>query len=346
LNNTAIYGIGVYGKLFLDCLDKVDFIIDDYYPKDTYKKIPIVNLNSIPKKTIIYISVLQYSKQIEQKLVAKGFDNIINFTDSILTIPNILFKIQKLNHLWFVEDTNLMINDDKLSKVKSLLVDKKSKNILNEIINFRKTLNTKYYTKPSDIEYFPKDVPILDNIKDINFIDCGAYTGDTIEALVKQKISINSTISFEPDFDNLEKLNKTLGCLSTKDSNFIVYPLGVYSKNDILRFANNGINSSARLDNKSDVMISVVALDSVILNANPNFIKMDVEGAEKEALIGAKKTIQKYKPNLAICLYHKPEDLWDLPLLIDEISNNGYDMYIRVHEDLYLSTVLYCIGKI
>ena len=72
---------------------------------------------------------------------------------------------------------------------------------------------------------------------------------------------------------------------------------------------------------------------------------MDIEGAEKEALIGATQTIQKYKPNLAICLYHKPEDLWELPLLINELSNNSYDMYIRVHEDLYLSTVLYCIGK-
>ena len=71
---------------------------------------------------------------------------------------------------------------------------------------------------------------------------------------------------------------------------------------------------------------------------------MDIEGSEKEAILGAQKTIKKYKPNLAICLYHKPEDLWELPLLINKIEPN-YKMYLRVHEDLCLSTVLYCIYK-
>jgi len=60
---------------------------------------------------------------------------------------------------------------------------------------------------------------------------------------------------------------------------------------------------------------------------------------KKEALLGAKK----YKPNWVIYLYHKPEALWRLPLLIHEI-NPDYDMFVRVHEDMFLSTVLYCVG--
>lgn len=104
------------------------------------------------------------------------------------------------------------------------------------------------------------------------------------------------------------------------------------------------MDSSAIIDNSSSLEVSVVSLDTVILNSSPNYIKMDIEGSEKEAIIGAKNTIQKYKPNLAICLYHKPEDLWEIPLLINQIEPS-YDMYIRVHEDMCLSTVLYCISK-
>ncbi|PHQ58169.1 MAG: hypothetical protein COA30_00935 [Sulfurimonas sp.] len=343
----AIYGAGSFGKIFYDSLHQdVDFFIDDYSKAKNYQNKPIKKLKDIDKNTTIYISVLQHSKSIEKQLRENGFGNIINFTESIKTIPNILDKIAKENYLWLVSDKPKMINDVKLSKVTELLTDKKSKNVLENIINLRKTLNVKYYIDPSDTEYFPEDVPILNNLEAINFIDCGAYIGDTIEELLKQSSKVNSTISFEPDNKNIKILTKTLSILKEKfhKTDFIVYPTGVYSKNDILKFSNNGIDSSASLDKASTLSVPVVSLDTAILNSNPNFIKMDIEGAEKEALLGATETIKKYKPNLAICLYHKPEDLWELPLLINEIEPS-YDMYIRVHEDLYLSTVLYCISR-
>ena len=67
-------------------------------------------------------------------------------------------------------------------------------------------------------------------------------------------------------------------------------------------------------------------------------------GAELAALEGAKSLIQTQQPVLAICVYHKPKDLWELPQFIDQLQPN-YDMYLRVHEHLGLSTVLYCIPK-
>jgi len=279
-------------------------------------------------------------------LLSNGFTNVINFTNSIKSIPNILQRISETNYLWLVENKNSMINETKLLQTMALLKDNKSKDILNQIINLRKTLDAKYYINPEGTEYFPDDIPILDNLKMINFIDCGGYTGDTIKELMKQRKLINYTISFEPDAKNLEKLNDELALQkeTSPNTNFLIYPAGVYSCNDVLKFSNNGIDSSARFTETSNIQVPVVSLDNVILNSSPNFIKMDIEGAEKEALIGAKKTIQKYKPNLAICLYHKPEDLWELPLIIKEIEPS-YEMYLRVHEDMCLSTVLYCIEK-
>jgi len=343
----AIYGVGIFGEIFFKALGgEIDFFIDDYSDDKTYLNKAINALSSIPKDTKIYISPLQYSNQIENKLKSNGFTNIINFTNSIKTIPNILKFIAKTNYLWLVEDNSKMLNRDKLKEVTQLLGDEKSKNILSKMINLRETLNVQYYIDPSGTEYFPSDVPILQNLDKIDFVDCGAYTGDTIKELMNQTSKVNSTISFEPDTKNQKSLNIELALQkdSYPETDFIIYPSGVYSENSILQFSNNGVDSSASFDKNSDIFVPVVSIDNILINKNINFIKMDIEGAEAEALIGAKKTIQKYKPNLAICLYHKPEDLWELPLLINEIEPS-YTMYLRVHEDMCLSTVLYCISK-
>ena len=72
------------------------------------------------------------------------------------------------------------------------------------------------------------------------------------------------------------------------------------------------------------------------------FIKMDVEGAELESLKGAEKTIRRDKPKLAICIYHKPEDMWTIPLYIKELVPE-YKLYIRHHSSGVCETVLYAV---
>ena len=347
MSKVAIYGAGAFGKIFYESLKgKVDFFIDDFCENSHYLNLPVVKLKDAPLDTRIYISVLQHSKRIEEELRKKKFVHIINFTKSIKSIPDILHNISSTNYLWLVEDKSKMIHSENLDKVMHLLTDDKSKETLSKIINLRKTLDIEFYVDPEGTEYFPQDIPMLNNLEEINFIDCGAYIGDTIHELMNQSDKVKSTISFEPDAKNLTALNIELSALKNKypKTNFLVYPAGVYSKNGILKFLNSGVDSGASLSDSSTLQVPVVSLDDTIINSSPNYIKMDIEGAEKEALLGAVQTIKKYKPNLAVCLYHKPQDLWELPLLINEIEPM-YDMYLRVHEDMGLSTVLYCIAR-
>lgn len=341
----AIYGVGAFGKIFYEALKddyEIDFFIDEFTSiKEIYGK-KVYKPQNAPKIKV-FISVLQFSKQIEEKLKALKFLDIVSFQESILQNPEIFSITANRNYLWLTNDKAKMINK-KLDDVKQLLNDKKSKDILENFINFRKTLNPKYYVKPKDKEYFPSDIKLFESDKNLNIVDCGAYIGDNLSDFVEHFKNVENIVSFEPDTNNIERLIENISILKNryKNINFLLYPAGVYSQNTILKFSNNSASSSSCLDDSSSFEVSVVSLDKTLIGMKVDYIKMDVEGAEKEALWGAKNLINKYKPSLAICLYHKPEDLWELPLLIKEIEPS-YDFYLRVHEDMFLSTVLYCI---
>ena len=72
------------------------------------------------------------------------------------------------------------------------------------------------------------------------------------------------------------------------------------------------------------------ALDSVLGGAPCTYLKMDVEGAEREAIAGAAQTIRQYRPKLNLAAYHKSEDFFQLPLLIHALCPD-YQLYLRHH---------------
>lgn len=90
-----------------------------------------------------------------------------------------------------------------------------------------------------------------------------------------------------------------------------------------------------------EASIQVDSIDHRI-GIKPTYIKMDVEGAEYQALLGAKNTISAYKPKLAISVYHEPEDIWELPVLIHKL-NCEYRFYLRHYSFFEVETVLYAV---
>ena len=88
-------------------------------------------------------------------------------------------------------------------------------------------------------------------------------------------------------------------------------------------------------------MILGESIDNVI-KEEVTFIKLDVEGAELRTLMGAAETIKKYKPRLAISIYHKPEDIYEIPLLLMEYRPD-YRFYIRHYTSYIWETVLYAV---
>ncbi len=187
-------------------------------------------------------------------------------------------------------------------------------------------------------QYFPKDIELSKGYS--RHINCGSYDGDTVRQLNLQRGKVDALACFEPDPDNYGSLVQYLGTNHEKIAQSIIaFPCGVFSRDSQLRFAGGNTVSSA-ISEEGESVIQCVALDHAIPGFKPTFINMDVEGVELEALKGAEMLIKENKPDLAICVYHTPNHIWDIPLYIDGL-HLGYKFYLRNYSSFINETVLY-----
>lgn len=173
------------------------------------------------------------------------------------------------------------------------------------------------------------------------FADIGCYDGLSAFYFDKWCSGNGFSYCFEPDPVNIERIHRVL-----RNKGIDSYELidkGAWSRSTTLGFVSTGNSVSHIIENAGSSeadTISVVALDDVLIDKGATFIKMDIEGAEYEALTGAKRMISEQKPKLAICVYHKPEDIWKIPELILEL-NEDYRFYMRHYSYKDNETVLY-----
>jgi FkbM family methyltransferase len=171
-----------------------------------------------------------------------------------------------------------------------------------------------------------------------SFVDCGAYTGDTLEELVK-RYKVENYFGFEPDLHCYSKLSEQVETLNKKAKYYVLLPIGVSNRNEFLRFTSIGTGTS-RINEMGDTIVQTVRLDDMLKGYDDLFIKMDIEGAEISALEGAKNIIINTAPDLAISVYHKISDLWCIPLMLKEWVPE-YRFYMRNHISYTIDTVLY-----
>jgi FkbM family methyltransferase len=174
------------------------------------------------------------------------------------------------------------------------------------------------------------------------FVDCGAYDGDSIrEFLAQQQNDFARIYAFEPDETNFRRLQSFINGLPPMVSEKIfVQKSGVGETRTRVAFDGTG-NMSAALSSKGASMVDVVPLDEVIEPDNhPIFLKLDVEGAEWQALRGGQRLIERHAPTIAISIYHQPDDLWELPLYISRL-NPRYKLFLRTQGEDGMDVICY-----
>ncbi len=170
------------------------------------------------------------------------------------------------------------------------------------------------------------------------FIDGGAYDGQTAVRFVEWAADAQRAVyAFEPDGQNLGRCADALSGLDGTECH--LSDKGLWKELGRLSFAEEGFG--AKLSETGESLVEVNALDSLV-KENVTFIKLDIEGSEKEALEGAAGIIRRDKPRLAVCVYHKPGDILSIPETILGIRED-YRFYLRQYSIGFAETVLYAL---
>ena len=226
----------------------------------------------------------------------------------------------------------------------SSLSDELSKKVFVNVLNAKLSGDFSLYNAVmSGTEYFDEEIVKLKD--DEIFLDIGAYKGkDIVEFTRRTGGKYDGIIALEPDRKTLTILQETLTCHGIK--NVEVHVKGAWNKHAFLYF-HDGREGSSRVSETTDTAfpstsIEVDTIENVLNGRRVTYISMDIEGAEHNAILGAEETIKRWKPKMAVCVYHKREDLFDLLLLLKSFVPQ-YKFYMRHYSDNQTETVLYAI---
>lgn len=239
-------------------------------------------------------------------------------------------------------------NKNVIDYVANNLSDEKSKLVYHQLLEYRLTNDNKLLrdiTDPEPQEYFPKEDFLKCSDNEV-FIDAGAYNGDTAIDFVRWSAdSYTKIYCMEPDPIMCEITRETIKFKNITKA--LVINKGAWNTTGRISFTMDNTSGSSKIAESGTSVIQTIAIDEMLSGEKATYIKMDIEGAEYEALLGCKKTIEKYRPKLAICIYHNEDDLWKLPY---HIATNypWYKLYIRHYGyyDGYYNpneTVLYAV---
>ncbi len=187
-------------------------------------------------------------------------------------------------------------------------------------------------------QYFDFLKPLEDEV----FIDAGCFDGFTsIEFARWCNNKYEKIYAFEANPYCVDRCKENLRRHNVLRTDLV--EAAVWNQIGTIEFESN-YSGGAHVSESGNVVVKTDTIDHVLDGKKATFIKMDVEGAELNALIGAEKTIKKHKPRLAISIYHKPEDIFEIPSLLMDYCPD-YKFALRQYQSNASETILYAFSS-
>ncbi len=294
----------------------------------------------LAEKPVVIIGVFNFAvslREIKEMLTKMGFSTVLTPME---VYPYLREELGW--RYWLGTSRDYAEAVEPLKQVFDLWADEESKRLFLETLLFRleSDLSLPSAISRGDSQYADATVPRWR--EPLRMVDGGAYLGDAIRCLSAHKYAFDSIFAFEPDGGNFKQLRAGMEAIAG-EAKVSLWPCGLWSSSCRLGFSEGG-GASSKLSESGTSLVPVVALDDVLVHQPVNLIKLDIEGAEPEALLGARGVIARDRPGLTVCLYHYPHHLWSIPLWVESLQL-GFRLYYRAHQQNSFDTVLYAIPK-
>ncbi len=321
-----LYGTGNGADKIIDACEKYSIKIDAVFASNgfvrnrTFRNMPVKSYDDI---------ILEYGEDI---IILPAFGT---------SLPDVMAYFRELadRHTVIIPEVPLYgggIFDakyldehiEKLEFVYSLLADHTSRRLFEDAIRFRITGDIKYLSVGESMEDSMRNIPGFDKVE--YALDGGAFKGDSATDMLSAIPDIKQIIACEPDPKTFKKLQFFA---ESDTARGIVVPLETalsdhsgYSESVTSGSRGSGITGKNRRAKVSEVMLDTI--DNIVGESRIDYIKLDVEGFEKEAILGGVKTLYREKPILSVSVYHRTDDIWYIPRLVKETLGE-YKLYIR-----------------
>ena len=325
-----VLGRNPYAESLVKSID-VAGVIDDYTNEKAYCGRPIFRTADIPKDScVVSCAISIHLNSALQNLVQSGIQHVIDYISfqSCTDLP--------CKPVQFLCAARSDIEDEfeAYQAIYAKLKDKESRDVLAKILNFRLNSDVSYmrdFKLNLTGQYFE---PFLNLSANDVFVDGGAFDGETSRIFADNCPSYKAIYAFEPSAvmagqaeDNLAEMR-----------NVKIINMGLSSRSGSLRF-NPAMGSASHVAEDGCEVIQVDTLDNVV-REKVTYIKLDVEGAESEAISGCRHHILDDHPRLAISVYHRPKDIRELTMQVLGIRSD-YDLYLRHYTEGMTETVMY-----
>lgn len=337
-----LYGLGFFGgvivkNFMLEGMSVKCFCDTNKRGVDPETKLDIISpqelVNNYSDANIV-ISVANplNEKSVYETIVSLGIpqERIFYFRDAYQFIRK--SRVEQVS-LTFEEIQEHLIGYE---RVVNLFSDPMSQNLVIQIIRSYLFHSLFEYELPSNA-YFPEQFLLTDHEV---FVDGGLYIGDTTENFIERvNKKYSRIVGFDIDEKNLSIARQNLKSVP----NVEIVSKGLWDCSTSMH-AELGISAGSNIKKDAGNTVDLISLDEYFQETSkhqyPSFIKLDIEGSERQALLGAERIIKEVSPKLAVCVYHKPEDLYVLPEVIQRINPN-YKFFLRHYSPYIWDSVLY-----
>lgn len=343
----VLFAAGELGKKFVFGLNNIGIKVDYFCDNDMRKwgkyflNVEVISPNQLLeiKNEVKILITSEYYYEILQQLEDLGIDNVFIYDHKIFRNSDFFLRFD-----FNVRCCQSVLRErENYRKVYNLFEDEKSKDVLLNIMKYRLDYNIEHLKKIAEPKHDYFSYEFFKYNEEEVFIDAGACKGETIfDFIYWTQNKFKFIHAFEPDEINFRVLQKQTNYLVLKNR-LKLSLAGIGDLNEKLSFSSNG-NGTSNFNLNGSKEVDVYNLDTYLKGSPVTLIKMDIEGFEIKALKGARETIKKYKPKLAICVYHLPDDIWAIPMFLKELVPE-YKLYLR-HENPNMPYETICYATI